>query len=106
MMKRELSPRWYAPSGLTLRRYGATGVALAGVFVLAAIPPSGARVLAAPYQAEVGSGPNVTRTADACGPGKLWVAAGYARPGKWRPAHCAPNAQESEHPGPRSSYVY
>jgi hypothetical protein len=27
---------------------------------------------------------------DTCGPGWRWEDAGYAKHGKWRPAHCAP----------------
>jgi hypothetical protein len=27
---------------------------------------------------------------DTCGPGWRWQEAGYAKRGKWRPAHCAP----------------
>jgi hypothetical protein len=32
----------------------------------------------------------VTPPEDACGPGWRWEDAGYAKHGKWRPAHCAP----------------
>jgi len=32
----------------------------------------------------------VTPLEDACGAGWRWDDAGYAKHGKWRPAHCAP----------------
>jgi hypothetical protein len=31
---------------------------------------------------------------DRCGPGMRWVEAGYAKRGKWRPAHCGPRTMD------------
>jgi hypothetical protein len=31
----------------------------------------------------------IIAVADACPAGQRWVAAGYAKHGKWRPGHCA-----------------
>jgi hypothetical protein len=32
----------------------------------------------------------MTPAEDACGPGRRWEEAGYAKHSQWRPAHCAP----------------
>ena len=38
----------------------------------------------------VGAGNGLTQTVQACPRGYRYVAAGYDRHAKWRPAHCAP----------------
>jgi hypothetical protein len=67
-----------------------TAVRVIGVLTVTAVPLSaGAETAAADQQAA----PNARQAAPAtnvCGPGWYWEQAGYAKHGKWRPAHCAP----------------
>jgi hypothetical protein len=61
---------------------------LAGVLIAAAIPLS---VSAAPVAGDQGSnGQQATSATPTCPPGYYWEPEGYARHGKFRPAHCAP----------------
>ncbi len=63
---------------------------LIGALAVLAIPLSAG---ATPYQGNrqpAASALQETPTADACGHGWYWEQPGYAKHGKWRPAHCAP----------------
>jgi hypothetical protein len=63
---------------------------LAAALAVAAIPLSAGAVPAHADRQAVTGAQRGAPTADACGAGWQWEQAGYAKHGKWRPAHCAP----------------
>jgi hypothetical protein len=64
-------------------------LALLGAFcgVAAALPANAAHL---PHRTEIVL-QGIVNIAQGCGRGYHWVPAGYARRGKWRDGHCAPN---------------
>lgn len=63
---------------------------LLGAITVAAIPLSAGAEPAQEDHQGVASHQEAAPAEDACGPGWSWEQAGYAKHGKWRPAHCAP----------------
>ncbi len=63
---------------------------LISVLTIAAAAPFSAGAVPAGGDLGAAAGARqVTPVADGCGPGWYWEQAGYAKHGKWRPAHCA-----------------
>jgi hypothetical protein len=63
---------------------------LAGSLIAAAIPLLASIAPAAADQGSAISGRQAASATPACPPGYYWEPDGYARHGKYRPAHCAP----------------
>jgi hypothetical protein len=60
-----------------------------GLLAVLAAPLAAGAEPAQPNSPEATGFQDVTQE-DPCGPGWHWEEAGYAKHGKWRPAHCAP----------------
>ncbi|HEY3908258.1 MAG TPA: hypothetical protein VGM07_00025 [Stellaceae bacterium] len=71
-----------------MRRSRSIAAVFAGAIALGtaavAAPP-------APNRAALAPTPSIVRADARCGHGWHWVPPGYARHGKWRDGHCAPN---------------
>jgi hypothetical protein len=61
----------------------------AAMFLIASFPTAGAAPYA-PNRATIGSVSEIVPAAKKCPEGQRWVAAGYAKHGKYRAGHCAP----------------
>jgi hypothetical protein len=64
---------------------------LIGVLTVTAVPLSAGAETAAADQQTAPNARQATPATDECGAGWYWEQAGYAKHGKWRPAHCAPD---------------
>jgi hypothetical protein len=64
---------------------------LAGAFAIAIALQTASAAPSLPSGAALASSPTSVLVAHHhCGKGQRWVAAGYAKHGKYRPGHCAP----------------
>lgn len=70
----------------------AVSLALASLVCAAALSPvAGASTSAPSERAAAAPDTRIVLAANGCGHGWHWVPAGYAKRGKWRNGHCAPN---------------
>jgi hypothetical protein len=67
---------------------------LTGALAVSAVPLSAGAEPAQADRQDTTSFQEVTPAEDACAPGWYWEEAGYAKHGKWRPAHCAPREMD------------
>jgi len=63
-------------------------IALMVATIVVLLPLTARDAPALPNKTEAASTSNIVLVDRRCGPGSHWVRSGYAKHGKWRPAHC------------------